>query len=108
MDVAYGHLDGFRVLDASQLPDGVKWGVKYRTFVVNSPLYCAYLLRRTLLNGGRMRECTLSSLDEAFSLEENVKAVVNCSGTGFGDEKSFIIRGIYLPIYLFLSPRHLD
>lgn len=95
VNIAYSHLDDFRVLDKTELPDGVKWGVKYKTFVVNSPVYCAYLLRKIISKGGKARECTLGSSEDAFSLEPNVKVVVNCSGTGIGDSKSFIIRGMY-------------
>ncbi|RJE26152.1 FAD dependent oxidoreductase superfamily [Aspergillus sclerotialis] len=91
--IAYGHLDNFRILDKAELPTGVKWGVKYKTYVVNSPVYCAYLLRKIIFNGGKAREYTLKSLEEAFTLEHNVKTVVNCSGMGFGDSKSFVIRG---------------
>lgn len=95
MEDAYtSYLDGFREFGADALPEGVKWGVRYRTFVVNSPVYCAYLLRRFVLNGGRTRTYNLADLNEAFYLAENVKTVVNCSGLGFSDPKSFIIRGI--------------
>jgi hypothetical protein len=85
------------------MPEGVVWGVRYETFVVNSPVYLAYLLRRFILLGGRTREYTLADPREAFYLAdgENVRTVVNCSGVGFGDEKSFIIRGT--PIYFLLS-----
>ncbi|OJJ61746.1 hypothetical protein ASPSYDRAFT_40279 [Aspergillus sydowii CBS 593.65] len=91
----YTHLDDFRKLSPEELPPGVKWGVKYRTFCINSPVYCAYLLRRFILRGGETREYTLANPKEAFYLarNRNVKTVVNCSGMGFGDEKAFIIRG---------------
>ena len=99
-----GYLEGFGELSPSNtgggkggLPDGVKWGVWYKSFVINSPVYCAYLLRRFVLRGGRTREYTLADPREAFHLAENVKTVVNCSGMGFGDPKSFIIRGACTP-----------
>lgn len=107
-DAYGGHLEGFRELalstddsstrnntDNGVLPHGAKWGVRYKTFVVNSPVYCAYLLRRFVLNGGRIREYTLIDLMEAFYLAENVRMVVNCSGLGLGDPRSFIIRGVH-------------
>lgn len=100
VQTAYGHLDEFRVLRPEQLPEGVKWGVRYKTFVVNSPVYCAYLLRKLVSRGAQTREYTLSNLDETFSLANNVRAVINCSGMGFGDPKSFIIRGI-ISCFLF-------
>ncbi|KAL2829056.1 Fcf1-domain-containing protein [Aspergillus pseudoustus] len=89
----YAHLDGFRQLRGEELPAGVKWGVRYDSFCVNSPVYVAYLLRKFILNGGSTREYTLADPWEAFYLAENVRTVVNCSGVGFKDEKAFIIRG---------------
>lgn len=92
-------MDGFRELGSGQddgSPDGVKWGVRYKTFVVNSPVYCAHLLRRFVLNGGRMMTYDLADLNEAFYLSENVMTVLNCSGMGLDDPKSFIIRGTTL------------
>lgn len=89
----YAHLDGFRQLSKDELPPGVKWGVRYWTWCLNSPVYLAFLLRKFILKGGETKEYTLSSPMEAFELAKNVKTVVNCSGMGFADPKSFIIRG---------------
>lgn len=91
----YAHLDGFRHLAQSEMPEGVKWGVQYGTYVVNSPVYCAFMLRKFVLKGGSVRQYALANLREAFSLAENVRTVVNCSGVGFEDPKSFIIRGMF-------------
>jgi hypothetical protein len=105
IETYYDHLDGFRYLRKEEMPEGVVWGVRYETFVVNSPVYLAYLLRKFILLGGRTREYTLADPREAFYLADgesgNVRTVVNCSGVGFGDEKSFIIRGT--PNYFLLS-----
>jgi len=90
----YAHLDGFRQLSKDELPPGVKWGVRYWTWCLNSPVYLAFLLRKFILKGGETKEYTLSSPMEAFELAKNVKTVVNCSGMGFADPKSFIIRGM--------------
>ncbi|CEJ58413.1 Putative FAD dependent oxidoreductase superfamily [Penicillium brasilianum] len=87
------HFEDFRPLKAEEVPAGVKWGVEYGTYVINSPVYCAHMLRKFVVKGGRTQEYTLVNIDEAFALADNVKTVVNCSGTGFGDPKSFIIRG---------------
>lgn len=92
----YSHLDGFRVLSSTELPGGVKWGARYETVVINSPVYCAYLLRKFVLRGGETREYTLVHPVEGFRLAGDVAAVVNCSGMGFGDPRSFIIRGEYI------------
>ncbi|GMG13705.1 unnamed protein product [Aspergillus oryzae var. brunneus] len=34
----YGHLDGFRILGKDECPEGVKWGARYETAVINSPV----------------------------------------------------------------------
>lgn len=99
----YAHLSGFRVLPEEELPEGVRWGAQYETFVVNPPVYCAYMLRLFILRGGCTKRYTLASLMEACSLSENVTAVVNCSGMGFGDSKSFVIRGIANIMLAFIS-----
>ena len=90
----FSHLDGFRALQKEEVPAGVVWGVQYGTYVVNSPVYCAHLLRKFVLKGGETRQYTLANLKEAFSLAVGVKTVINCSGTGIEDPKSFIIRGM--------------
>ncbi|KAJ5893673.1 D-amino-acid oxidase [Penicillium taxi] len=89
----YSHLDGFRFLSTEDFPDGVKWGVQYKTYVVNTPVYLAYMLRKFILKGGSVEKYVLTNVREAFTLAPNVKTVVNCSGVGFEDPKSFIIRG---------------
>ncbi|KAJ9410114.1 hypothetical protein DTO045G8_2107 [Paecilomyces variotii] len=91
--VAYGHLERYRELSRDELPEGVKWGTRYWSWTLNSPVYCAHLLRKFILKGGQTKEYTVTNLLEAFELASNVKTVVNCSGTGFNDPKSFIIRG---------------
>ncbi|KAJ5945659.1 hypothetical protein N7454_002498 [Penicillium verhagenii] len=96
----YGHLDEFRHLESSEVPEGVKWGVQYGTYVVNSPVYCAHMLRKFVLKGGNTKQYTLANLKESFSLALNVQTVVNCSGLGFEDPKSFIIRDLNADIKL--------
>ncbi|QKX58061.1 uncharacterized protein TRUGW13939_05182 [Talaromyces rugulosus] len=97
----YAHLGpSFRNIPQRELQvdSNLKLGIEYWTYCVNTPLYLGWLLRRFVLGGGQVRQHALSSLDEAFVVGASdgdgiVKTVVNCSGTGFNDEKSFIIRG---------------
>ncbi|KAJ5690444.1 D-amino-acid oxidase [Penicillium macrosclerotiorum] len=81
----YGHLDGIRFLDAADLPLGVKWGTK---------------------------QYTLAHINEAFTLADNVKTVVNCSGMGFADPKVFPIRGqtclVRNPVSATITRQNLD
>lgn len=88
------HFEDFRRLGSAEVPAGVKWGVQYGTYVVNSPLYCAHLLRKLILKGASTKQYSLAHLKEAFTLASNVTTVVNCSGLGFEDPKSFIIKGM--------------
>jgi D-amino-acid oxidase len=95
------HFEDFRSLRTDEIPAGVKWGVEYGTYVINSPVYCAHMLRKFIVKGGRTQQYTLVNIKEAFALADNVKTVVNCSGTGFADPKSFIIRGKFVFILLY-------
>lgn len=87
-------LPGYRRLDTRELPEGVKLGYQYETYCINAPLYCANLLRKFIVQGGKTVQRELKSEWEAFILAPNVKLVVNASGMGFGDAKSFPIRGM--------------
>jgi D-amino-acid oxidase len=89
----YGDIENFRVLDKEDLPHGVVWGAEYDTWCLNPPVYCQYLLRKFILRGGRTRQHELENLAQAFTVTPNVETVVNCSGLGFGDPATFIIRG---------------
>jgi hypothetical protein len=89
-------LAGYRKYAPSELPAGVELGFEYDTYCVNSPVYCQVLLRKFLLNGGQTLQKDLRSEWEAFSLAEGVALVINASGTGFGDPKSFPTRGMPL------------
>ncbi|KAK1984634.1 FAD dependent oxidoreductase [Colletotrichum cereale] len=89
-------LVGFRCLKPSEFPDDkVKWGCEYWTWCVNPMIYCSFLLRKFSWNGGKVFRKEISNPCEALTIKElpNVRAVINCSGLGFGDKKSFITRG---------------
>jgi len=89
----YVEHEGFRVLEKDELPKGVKLGVTYLSWCINPPVYCAHLLRKFILRGGKTMKYTLGSAEEAFSILEGVVAVINCSGYGFGDKDVVITRG---------------
>ncbi len=92
----YAEIDGFRVLDSAELPQDIKFGVVYKTYTVNSPVYLAWLERQLLLGGVRFLKYDLMSLLEAFSVvnDEDTRIVINCSGFGFSDLNMFPTRGI--------------
>jgi hypothetical protein len=90
----YVTIDGFRVLGADEIPPGVEFGARFETYTLDPDVYMAHLLRRFQLQGGQVRRMRLDSVEEAFELAgERVRMVVNCSGVGFADPNSFVIRG---------------
>ena len=90
----YVSIDGFRILGTDERPPGAEFGARYETYTVNPEVYTAHLLQRFQLRGGQVRRMKLGSVEEAFELaRECVAMVVNCSGFGFADPNSFMIRG---------------
>lgn len=48
----YSEHEAFRVLSKEELPPGMEMGVTYLSWCINSPVYCAHLLRKFLVQGG--------------------------------------------------------
>jgi len=98
-DVYAGRGDRFRILQKSELSQGVQWGCDYQTYAINVQIYCEWLLSRFIARGGRVLQRRLSNPTEAFDFGPanhggNVRTVVNCSGRNFDqDSKMNIIRG---------------
>jgi hypothetical protein len=86
-------LVGYSRYRDDEVPEGVKLGFEYPTYCINAPVYCANLLRKFIAQGGRTMQRDLRTEWEAFVLRDNVKAVINASGMGFGDDKCFPTRG---------------
>lgn len=98
-------IEDFRLLPEDQLPKGVKVGYSFRTWCVNPMVYCSFLLRRFTIQGGKIKKREVRCPAEIFASSEfqHTKFVVNASGTGFGDDKVFITRGIPRPEFLSAS-----
>ena len=98
-DEVAGPGDGFRVLQKEELPDGVRWGCEYKTYCVNVPVYCNWMLSKFMESGGRVVRRKLGCAEAAFEAAKqegvgDVRTVINCSGTNFGyDPAVKIIRG---------------
>lgn len=91
----YAGTDGFRVLQADEMPEGVEFGARYEAYTVDPDVYMMHILRRFKLGGGEARRMRLKSVKEAFEINghEKAKIVVNCTGVGIDDPKSFVIKG---------------
>lgn len=90
----------FKVLPPSELPVGVAHGISFTTFAINPTQYMRYLLSECRALGVKTLRKELGALEEIFSdpdLQQDVAAVVNCSGMGarnlVGDKDVFPIKG---------------
>lgn len=72
-------LDGFRMCDASELPDDFATGWRFTAPVVDMPAYLGYLEQRLAAAGGSIEIRRASSLDDTVGV---APIVVNCAGMG--------------------------
>lgn len=82
----------------TDLPEGIQFGASYKTWVLNSPMYIEYLLRKLTFKYGvtftRAELISLKQVSQAYPGH----IVVNASGTGLQweggyDKDCFLIRG---------------
>lgn len=79
----WGHqLDGFRMCEAEELPDGFVTGWRFIAPLIDMPTYLGYLQRRLEAVGGIIDIRRISALSEAT---EAAPIVVNCTGIGAHD-----------------------
>jgi D-amino-acid oxidase len=75
-------LEGFRMCEPSELPEGFATGWRFTVPLIDMPTYLGYLQRRLATAGGLIEQRRLDSLDEATS---TAPMVVNCTGMGSKD-----------------------
>jgi glycine/D-amino acid oxidase-like deaminating enzyme len=93
----------YRVLDSSEIPSHLKYGVAYTTWSINAPLYIKWLEARLIALGVVFVRATIQSIEEPFlqpyGAQPVATVVVNASGLGarsligVEDHKVFPIRG---------------
>ncbi|CDR40559.1 CYFA0S05e01838g1_1 [Cyberlindnera fabianii] len=94
----YEGINELRELPKEALPKGVNYAARYDTWVLNSPFYIQYLMRKlTFKYGVEFVKTELISLKQLCQVYPNA-IVVNASGTGLQydggiDPDSFLIRG---------------
>jgi len=74
-----GQLEGFRLCQPNELPDGFATGWRFVAPLVDMPTYLGYLLQRATDAGVDVELRPVRSLDEASTV---VPVVVNCTGIG--------------------------
>lgn len=72
-------LDGFRMCQPSELPDGFATGWRFTAPLVDMPAYLAYLSRRLTAAGGAIEIRRVHQLKE---VAEVAAVVINCTGIG--------------------------
>ena len=77
-----GQLEGFRLCQPGELPDGFATGWRFIAPLVDMPTYLGYLLQRARAAGVDVELRTVRSLDEA---SDAAPVVVNCAGIGARD-----------------------
>lgn len=95
------NLEKLDISQKSSIPETVTFACGYDTWVVNAPLYVAFLYRRLAFHYGvTFVQKKLDSLSQVSSLFPNKKitAIINATATGLlwdgsHDEKCFPIRG---------------
>ena len=73
-------LDGFRMCDTRELPDGFAAGWRFVAPLIDMPVYLSYLQQRFAESGGVLDAKRLNTLAEAAA-----PLVVNCAGMGARD-----------------------
>ncbi|KAF0333062.1 FAD dependent oxidoreductase [Gigaspora margarita] len=68
----------YRHLRKEELPNGVEFGITYKSVSINPQTYLKYLLNIFTLMGGTTQRAELSHLNECIKNETDI--VINCSG----------------------------
>jgi D-amino-acid oxidase len=88
----HDRLDGFRMLEPDELPDGLAAGWRYVAPVADMPAYLRYLRRRAETAGAAVEIRRIRTLAEV-----SAPVVVNCAGVGarelVGDAELEAVRG---------------
>ncbi|KAI5306806.1 hypothetical protein KEM56_007014, partial [Ascosphaera pollenicola] len=81
------------------IPPGTAFACRYDTYTIDTEVCSMHLLRRFRINGGSVIRKRLRKIEEAFEAipadnrAGDIPLVINCSGMGFNDASTFIIRG---------------
>lgn len=96
-------IEDFELIDPNKhgrsLPKPVNFGCRYKTWVLNPPLYLAFLMRRLQMNYRvKFVKARFNTLRNVFLTYQDISLVVNATGQGLQldggyDPLSFPIRG---------------
>ncbi|GME41195.1 FAD dependent oxidoreductase superfamily [Neofusicoccum parvum] len=98
---------GFSIVDPTDTPnESIHTAITYDAWVINTPVYLAWLQRQAELRGVTFIRARLNAVAEAYSVacEQHAEncdiprptTVVNASGMGFEDVQSYPSRGQFL------------
>ncbi|KAJ1953588.1 hypothetical protein EC988_002907 [Linderina pennispora] len=109
-------VDDVQELRKSELPEGVAYGLKYSTLLINVPQYLSYLKAQFEGLGGRVIQGRLDHIREALLFVQTRKdppLVINCTALGsrslggVNDQNMYPIRGQTLVVDAPLAKRTL-
>ncbi|ORX73080.1 nucleotide-binding domain-containing protein [Linderina pennispora] len=106
-------VDDVQELRKSELPEGVAYGLKYSTLLINVPHYLSYLKAQFESLGGRVIQSRLDHIREALLFAQtrtDPPLVINCTALGsrslggVNDQNMYPIRGQTL-VFGYVIPR---
>ncbi|CAG8845611.1 35970_t:CDS:2, partial [Racocetra persica] len=68
----------YRHLKKDELPDGVEFGITYKSISINPPAYLKYLFSAFTFLGGTTESKNITDINEC--VKEDTDIVINCSG----------------------------
>lgn len=90
-------VDGFRILEKSELPKEIEFGYCFMGLSINCMKYLNFLYDQFLIRGGQSKIIFLSRLFDCFGYGPVPDIIVNCSGLGarnlVGDLNVYAVRG---------------
>lgn len=97
-------VDEFKIIEKSELPEGIVFGFLFKGVVISVPIYLNFLLSKAFENGITVRRVkAIENVQEARNLHssgEEADLVINCSGliasklSGYNDaNRTYGIRG---------------
>ncbi|KAH0341350.1 putative D-amino acid oxidase, partial [Aureobasidium melanogenum] len=88
-------VDGIRMLEENELPEGAKFGCDLKTFVVDTQVYLPWLQGEVKRQGIEIRRGMFDSIDELFTAFPSATAYFNCTGLGAYSLKGVEDKSVY-------------
>ncbi|KAH0281064.1 putative D-amino acid oxidase, partial [Aureobasidium melanogenum] len=88
-------VNGIRMLEENELPEGAKFGCDLKTFVVDTQVYLPWLQGEVKRQGIEIRRGMFDSIHELFTAFPTATAYFNCTGLGAYSLKGVEDKSVY-------------